>query len=266
MCKDSLDRGKLIIEETHRPQVMCKNMLVAGRVLRQAHLPTIMTIDRDHPPDCTHLSKLRCATGQLGQPLPVAPAVPRVVLEFTWAVNHQRVGAESQVRSVRERRIIVSRFLRFGVREGSTGFEPQESPDTYSPFGYLTLIYMFCALVGWCGTIWRGSTDRSRQKPPKSRTGLLLGFMFDQSSVASTLADKIVTWHFKVPRRLIELLVLRTLRTATETSWCMMQRGWGCGSAALRSRGDAGCFERGLFPGELAKPVLRSHEAGKHVF
>ena len=51
------------------PQVMCKNMLVAGRVLRQAHPPTTMTIDRDHPPDCTHLSKLRCATGQLGQPL-----------------------------------------------------------------------------------------------------------------------------------------------------------------------------------------------------
>ena len=33
-----------------------------------------------------------------------AAAVPRVVLDFTWAVNHQRVGAESQVRSVRERR------------------------------------------------------------------------------------------------------------------------------------------------------------------
>ena len=60
MWKGSLER---------HPQVMCKNMLVAGRVIRQAHPPTIMTIDRDHPPDCTHLSKLRCATGQLGQPL-----------------------------------------------------------------------------------------------------------------------------------------------------------------------------------------------------
>ena len=29
----------------------------------------ILTVDRDHPPDCTHLSKLRPATGQLGQPL-----------------------------------------------------------------------------------------------------------------------------------------------------------------------------------------------------
>ena len=60
MCKNSLDRD---------PQVMCKNMLVAGRVLRQAHPFTIMAIDRDRPPDCTHLSKLRCATGQPGQPL-----------------------------------------------------------------------------------------------------------------------------------------------------------------------------------------------------
>ena len=34
----------------------------------------------------------------------VAAAVPRVVLDFTWAVNHQRVGAEGQARSVRERR------------------------------------------------------------------------------------------------------------------------------------------------------------------
>ena len=35
------------------PQVMCKNMLVAGRVLRQARCLTIMPIDRDYPPDCT---------------------------------------------------------------------------------------------------------------------------------------------------------------------------------------------------------------------
>ena len=40
-----------------------------ARVIRQAYPLTIMTIDRDHPPDCTHLSKFRCATGQLGHPL-----------------------------------------------------------------------------------------------------------------------------------------------------------------------------------------------------
>ena len=84
------------------PQVMCKNMLVAGRVLRQACSLTILTIDRDYPPDCTHLSKLRCATGQLGQPL--LPPCRASMLDFTWAVNHQRVGAEGQARSVRERR------------------------------------------------------------------------------------------------------------------------------------------------------------------
>ena len=111
------------------PQVMCKNMLVAGRGLRQAHPPTIMTIDRDHPPDCTHLSKLRCATGQLGQPF--LPPCRASMLDFTWVVNHQRVGAEGQARSVRERRIFFVQFLRFGVRTGSTGFEPQELHDKY---------------------------------------------------------------------------------------------------------------------------------------
>ena len=30
---------------------------------------TILAIDRDYPPDCTHLSKWRPATGQVGQPL-----------------------------------------------------------------------------------------------------------------------------------------------------------------------------------------------------
>ena len=34
----------------------------------------------------------------------VAAAVPRVVLDFTWAVHHQSLGGEGQVRSVRERR------------------------------------------------------------------------------------------------------------------------------------------------------------------
>ena len=58
--KSSLDRD---------PQVMCKNMLVAGQVHRQACPLTIMPIDRDYPPDCTHLLKWRPATGQVGQPL-----------------------------------------------------------------------------------------------------------------------------------------------------------------------------------------------------
>ena len=35
---------------------MCKNMLEAVRVVRQAFPLTIMTIDRDHPPDPTYLS------------------------------------------------------------------------------------------------------------------------------------------------------------------------------------------------------------------
>ena len=169
MCKGSLDRD---------PQVMCKNMLVAGRVLRQAHPPTVMVIDRDHPPDCTHFSKLRCATGQLGQPL--LPPCRALMLDFTWAVNHQkRVGAEGQARSVRERRCSTWRFLRFGVRTGPTGFEQQELPCGNSPFVFRTLIYMFCALVGWWGTIlWRGSTGRSpapaqrrcRESTPRRRS------------------------------------------------------------------------------------------------
>ena len=165
MWKGSLERD---------PQVMCKNMLVAGRVLRQACSLTILTIDRDYPPDCTHLSKLRCATGQLGQPL--LPPCRASMLDFTWAVNHQRVGAEGQARSVRERRMFVWQFLWFGVRTWSTGLEPQILPDKSPPFGFRTLIYMFCALVGWWGTIWRASTDRSpaqrrcRESTPRRRS------------------------------------------------------------------------------------------------
>ena len=40
-----------------------------------------------------------------------AAAVPRVVLDFTWAVHHQRLGGEGQVRSVRERRCCVAKLL-----------------------------------------------------------------------------------------------------------------------------------------------------------
>ena len=41
----------------------------------------------------------------------VAAAVPRVVLDFTWAVHHQRLGGEGQVRSARERRCCIARLL-----------------------------------------------------------------------------------------------------------------------------------------------------------
>ena len=41
----------------------------------------------------------------------VAAAVPRVVLDFTWAVHHQRLGGEGQVRSVRERRCCMAYLL-----------------------------------------------------------------------------------------------------------------------------------------------------------
>ena len=85
------------------PQVVRKNMLVAGRVFRQACSFTILTTDRDYPPDCTHLSKWRPATGQASRRTAVSSAVPRAVLDFTWAVYHQRLGGEGQVRSVRER-------------------------------------------------------------------------------------------------------------------------------------------------------------------
>ena len=41
----------------------------------------------------------------------VAAAVTRVVLDFTWAVHHQRLGGEGQVRSVRERRCCKAKLL-----------------------------------------------------------------------------------------------------------------------------------------------------------
>ena len=167
MWKGSLERD---------PQVMCKNMLVAGRVLRQACSLTIMPIDRyrDYPPDCTRLSKWRPATGQVGQPL--LPPCRASMLDFTWAVNHQRVGAEGQARSVRERRWSIWQCGWFGVRTWSTGFEPVVLPDGSSSFGFRTMIYMFCALAGWWGTIWRASTDRSpaqrrcRESTPRRRS------------------------------------------------------------------------------------------------
>ena len=88
-------------------------MLVAGQVLRQACSLTILTIDRDYPPDCTHLE---VAVRDGPSRTTVAAAVPRVVLYFTWAVHHQRLGGEGQVRSVRERRC-----FRAGLLGGSLG-------------------------------------------------------------------------------------------------------------------------------------------------
>ena len=55
--------------------------------------------DRPRPPARLH-SPLEVALRDGPTRATVAAAVPRVVLDFTWAVNHQRVGAEGQVRSV----------------------------------------------------------------------------------------------------------------------------------------------------------------------
>ena len=131
--------------------------------------------DRPRPPARLH-SPLEVALRDGPTRATVSAAVPRVVLDFTWAVNHQRVGAEGQARSVRERRWSIWQCGWFGVRTWSTGFEPQEWTDQSSPFGFLTMIYMFCALVGWWGTIWRASTDRSpaqrrcRESTPRRRS------------------------------------------------------------------------------------------------
>ena len=53
-----------------------------ARVLRQACSLTILTIDRDYPPDCTHLSKLEVAARDGPSRAAVAAAAPRVVLVF----------------------------------------------------------------------------------------------------------------------------------------------------------------------------------------
>ena len=60
---------------------MCKNMLVAGRVLRQAHPLTIMTIVRDHPPARLH-SALEVALRDGPTRATVAAAGPRVDARF----------------------------------------------------------------------------------------------------------------------------------------------------------------------------------------
>ena len=58
--------------------------------------------DRPRPPARLH-SPLEVALRDGPTRATVAAAVPRVVLDFTWAVHHQRLGGEGQVRSVRER-------------------------------------------------------------------------------------------------------------------------------------------------------------------
>ena len=69
-----------------------------------------------HPDDRPRLlarlhSPLEVAARDGSSRTTVAAAVPRVVLDFTWAVHHQRLGGEGQVRSVRERRCCVATLL-----------------------------------------------------------------------------------------------------------------------------------------------------------
>ena len=80
MCKSSLDRD---------PQAMCKNMLVAGRVLRQAHPLTINHDDRPRPPARLH-SPLEVALRDGPTRATVAASVPRVDARF-----HLGLGGKS---------------------------------------------------------------------------------------------------------------------------------------------------------------------------
>ena len=76
-----------------------------ARVIRQAHPLTIMTIDRDHPPDPTYLSKLPRAAGERGRLTawshvllsPLQHSERELDRDSGWA-------REGQVRWVRERR------------------------------------------------------------------------------------------------------------------------------------------------------------------
>ena len=82
--------GRIVLVEggaSRETQSGGEALLNVARVIRQTCSLTILTIDRDYPPDCTHLSKWRPASRTA-----VAAAVPRVVLDFTWAVHHQRLS------------------------------------------------------------------------------------------------------------------------------------------------------------------------------
>ena len=64
--------GRIVLVEggaSRETQSCGEAWLNVARVLRQACSLTILTIDRDYPPDCTHLSKWQPATGQVGKPL-----------------------------------------------------------------------------------------------------------------------------------------------------------------------------------------------------
>ena len=75
------------------------------------------------------------------------------------SVNHQWVGAEGQARSVRERRCSSRPFLRFGVRTGPTGFEPQEWPGRNSLFGFLGAVIGGTPATGSVGAIPLSACD-----------------------------------------------------------------------------------------------------------
>ena len=70
--------------------------------------------------------------------------------------------------------MFVGRFCGSGFGQGQRASNRKNGRT--SPFGFRTLIYVFCALVGWWGTIWRASTDRSpaqrrcRESTPRRRS------------------------------------------------------------------------------------------------
>ena len=72
-----------------------------ARVIRQAYPLTIMTIDRDYPARLPLPLVVAARDDRAGRTLRASARL--VVLDITWAVNHQRVGGEGKVRSVRER-------------------------------------------------------------------------------------------------------------------------------------------------------------------
>ena len=113
----------------------------AARVLRQACSLTILTIDRDYPPDCRLHSPLEVAARDGPSRATVAAAVPRVVLDFTWAVHHQRLGGEGQVRRsvVRERRCCVARLFGGSFGTIGPGGTATETRDAASFFAFVPL-------------------------------------------------------------------------------------------------------------------------------
>ena len=131
--------------------------------------------DRPRPPARLH-SPLEVALRDGPTRATVAAAVPRVDARFHLGGKSPAGGRRGPGEVSARTEMIHLAVLAVRGSDRVNGLRTARMPDGSSPFGFRTMIYMFCALVGWWGTIWRASTDRSpaqrrcRESTPRRRS------------------------------------------------------------------------------------------------